>query len=658
LRSEGDSAEAHFNLASSLRGQNRLEEAAAVYRAALKLNPDYAEAHNNLGTILNDLKQADAAEHHYREAIRLKPDHSAAHINLGLLRQVQGRLDEATAALGRALELDPDSVAGRHGLGTVLQKQGKMSEAAACFQEVLRRDPNHVASHLSLGYLYQRVKRSQDAIARCQEALRVDPDNPDAYNNMGVAWASDGHHDEAIACLRRAIELRPGFAMAHSNLAYSLQSLGLLDEAIESHRRAIELPEVVAGPHSNLLYALNYHPGYDADTLFAEHCAWAARWADPLTAASPPHTNDRTPDRWLRLGYVSPHFRAHAVNFFVEPILACHDRSQFETFCYSDVESEDDTTRRLRGYVLHWRDTRSDSDEQLCEQVRRDGIDILVDLTGHLLGGRRMLLFARKPAPIQVSYIGYQNTTGMRAMDYRLTDAYADPAGVTDRFHTEKLVRLPRLYYCFLPSPDAPRVVALPALAAGHVTFGSVNNFMKVTPDALQAWAEILLRVPRSRLILRADMTDSLRQRLLETFARHGVAADRLELVNRLPRQQYLELIQRMDIALDPFPFNGHTTTCDCLWQGVPVVTLSGQTYASRFGGSGLAAMQLHELIADSRDAYLEIAAALGNDLPRLAHLRSTLRDRMAASPLLDFGGFTQNLETEYQRMWRRWCGS
>jgi predicted O-linked N-acetylglucosamine transferase (SPINDLY family) len=658
LRSEPQSAEAHFNLASSLRGQSRLEEAAASYRTALSLKPDFAEAHNNLGTILRDLKQLDEAAEHFRAAMRLKPDNSAAYINFALLESDRNRLDEAVALLAKALEIDPDSLVARHSLGTVLQKQGKIPEAATCFQEVLRRDPNHAPSHLSLGYLYSRVRDSEKAIARCQEALRLDPDNPEAYNNMGVAWAADGHHDEAIADLRRALELRPDFAMAHSNLAISLQSLGLLDEALEHHRRAISLGDAGAGPHSNLLYALNYHPASTPETLFAEHRAWAERWADPLTAASPPHSNDRAPDRWLRLGYVSPHFRAHAVNFFVEPILHCHDPAKFETFCYSDVEHEDETTARLRSYVLHWRETQNLSDEQLAEQVRADKIDILVDLTGHIHGGRRMLMFARKPAPIQVAYIGYQNTTGMRAMDYRLTDAYSDPPGVTDRWHTEKLARLPRLFYCYLPSPDAPRVERSPALTAGHVTFGSVNSFMKVNQDVLKTWAEILLRVTRSRLILRADMTASLRQRLLETFAALGVEADRLELVNRLPRAQYLELIQRMDIHLDPFPFDGHTTTCDCLWQGVPVVTLTGQSYVSRYGASGIAAMGLDELIAESRDAYVDIAVALAGDLARLEGLRSTLRDRMGASPIVDFGGFTANLEAEYQRMWRDWAAA
>ncbi|MEX0678390.1 MAG: tetratricopeptide repeat protein [Pirellulales bacterium] len=657
LRTDSNSADAHFRLAGVLRSQERLDEAAASYRAAIALKPDHPEAHNNLGTILKDQEHLDEAESHYQTAISLKPEDPAPHINLGLLQENQERLDEAAASFGKAIEVDPQNVLARHSLALVLQKQGKLLQAEAAFQEAIRIDPTYSASHMSLGYLYQMQGQAKQAIACCQEVIRLDPNCAEAYNNMGVAWAGEGRHDETIVYCRRAIELRGDFSTAHSNLAVSLQALGQLDEAIEHHRRAVELPDAAASQHSNLLYSMNYHPGFDAATLFAEHRAWGARWADPLTAGSSPHANDRRPDRRLRVGYVSAHFRSHAVNFFTEPILASHDHSAFEVYCYSDVSGHhaDETTRRLRGYADHWRDTLGQTDEHVSELVRGDRIDILVDLTGHINGGNRMLVFARKPAPIQVTYIGYQNTTGMLAMDYRLTDEYADPPGATDALHTEKLVRLPTTFFCYQPSGDAPAVGELPAAANGHVTFGSVNNFTKITVDALRLWAEILLRVPGSRLVIRADMTESLRKRLRETFAEQGIGGERLELVNRLPRLLYLELIKRMDIALDPFPFNGHTTTCDCIWQGVGVVTLSGQTYVSRFGGSGLKTLGLDELIADSREGYLETAVALAQDVERLRRLRATLRERMAASPLLDFAGFTRNLEAAYRRMWHDW---
>jgi predicted O-linked N-acetylglucosamine transferase (SPINDLY family) len=400
---------------------------------------------------------------------------------------------------------------------------------------------------------------------------------------------------------------------------------------------------------------LNYDPAYGAQQVFAEHRAWGERFADPLTAASAPHANDRTPHRRLRVGYMSANFRDQAVNFFSEPILASHDHRNYEIFCYSDVAREDETTRRLRGYADHWRPIVGHSHQQVSEQVRDDRIDILVDLSGHI-GDNRLFVFARKPAPLQVTYIGYQNTTGMAAMDYRLTDAYCDPPGQTEAIHTERLIRLPRSFFCYLSSRDAPAVGPPPAASNGHVTFGSFNHFSKVGPRVLDAWATILAAVPGSRLVILADTTASLVERVAGIFAARGVVGERIEWAARRLRRDYLDVISRVDVALDPFPFNGHTTTCDALWQGVPVVTLSGRTYVSRYGASALATLELHDLISHSVERYVEIATALASDAWRLAELRATLRGRMAASPLLDFASFTRHLEAAYRQMWIAWC--
>jgi predicted O-linked N-acetylglucosamine transferase (SPINDLY family) len=619
---DDDSADAHFRLAGVLQNQERLAEATAEYEAVIAREPGHVEAHNNLGTILKGRQQLAAAEPHFRAAVTGNPIFATGYINLGSLRLTQGRLAEAAADYRQAIQLEPCSAVARSGLGQVLQKQGQLTEARTCFEEAIRLDPTDAEGHRKLGYL--------DALA--------------------------GRFDEAIANCKQALRLQPDFALAHSNLAIALQSQGLLDAAIDEHRKATLCDPHHSGLHSNLLYTLNYHPAYDAEAIHAEHLAWAQRHAEPLTHASEPHAKGRDVDRRLRVGYVSPHFFEHAVNFFSQPILAAHDHERCEIYCYSDVEKPDDTTRVLERHADHWREVQGRTDAEVAEQVRADGIDILVDLTGHIAGGNRMLLFARKPAPIQVTYIGYQNTTGMSAMDYRLTDAYSDPPGETDRYHTEQLERLPTTFFCYQPSSDAPAVGTLPAEQNGFVTFGSINAFTKVTPQVLETWAEILLQVPESHLVIRAEMTPSLRQRLAKVFADRGIAPERLELVNRLPRPRYLELIARLDIALDPFPFNGHTTTCDCLWQGVPVITLSGQTYASRFGGSGLATLGMHDCITRSREEYIRATVALAADRQRLSAYRATLRDRMAASPLLDFHSFTRNLEAAYRRMWRDWC--
>ncbi len=388
--------------------------------------------------------------------------------------------------------------------------------------------------------------------------------------------------------------------------------------------------------------------------MFEEHLEWARRHAEPLTAAAPPLTNDPDPDRRLRVGYVSPYFREHAVNFFTEPLITSHDHGAFEIFLYSDNRRDNDATERLRAASDHWRDVRYKSHAELAELVREDRIDILVDLTGHI-ALHRLLAFARRPAPVQVTYIGYQNTTGMSAMDYRLTDERADPPG-TDCYYTEKLARLPRSYFCYRPAEDVPEVTPLPALANGHVTFGSFNNFTKVTPQVIDTWIEILRRVPDSRLLVLANRGGYVQQQFEQKARTSGVEPGRIELFDRMPRLDYYQLVARADIALDPFPFNGHTTTCDCVWLGLPVVMLQGDTYATRFGSGVLAPVGLERQITRTVDEYVERAVELASDVEGLSELRRELRPRMADSVLLDFQGFARDVEAAYRQMWCDWC--
>lgn len=657
VQAEPGSADAHFDLGSVLQNEHDAVEAAKCYEQALQLETDHALAHVNLGVICKQQGSVAEAIDHFQRALKVEPDNSAALTNLGSAYETAGETNEALAAYRAALAVDPASLTAHNNLGALLQKLGRLDEALDCFQKVVAADPRFVSAYLGFASIYYQQGNLARALASCEQALRIDPRSAKACLHMGIMLNEQGRRDEAILHSRRAIELDPRLPAAHGNLAIALHLLGQAEESLVHQRREIEINPRSALQHSNLLYHLNFQTGLDAQAIFDEHRAWAKKHADPLTAASAPHANDRSPDRRLRVGYVSPHFFGHAVNFFVEPILASHDHQAFEIFCYSDTVREDDATNRLRGYADCWRTILGHGHEQVSQEIRADKIDLLVDLTGHI-GENRTLVFARKPAPVQVSYIGYQNTTGMRAIDYRLTDDYADPPGKTDRYYTEQLVRLPTTFFCYQPSADAPEVGPLPALERGYVTFGSVNNFAKVTPEVLKTWAEILLQVPRAKLVVLADMVDSLARYLRETFAGHGVGPERLELINRLSRPDYLKLITRLDVTLDPFPFDGHTTTCDCTWQGVPVVTLSSHSYASRFGASGLKTLGLDELIAGTRDAYKHIAVELAGDLDHLGHLRSTLRQRMAGSPLLDFETFTRNLEAEYRRMWRRWCSS
>ena len=641
-------------LGEALRAQEEFEPAIAAYREALRLQPDYALAYANLGLALVAIQDAQGAETAYREALRLRPDLFATDNNLGVLLRDQRRWPEARACFDAALQVQADCFEAHNNLGNLLRDEDKLSAAIDAYRRALAINPDYAPAHFNLANALKRAGQNAAAAAEYEHALRLNPSDAQARTNLAAALQRLGRLDEAVAECERAIALRPDLALAHNNLGSCMHARGQIEDALPHFRKAVELSPEDGFLQSNLAHALNYAPGIDAQAIFEEHVRWGRRHADtlaPVARAVP----DRSPARRVRIGYVSAYFREHAISVFTEPLLAAHDHRAFEVTCYSDVRKPDAVTSRFRSSADRWIDTSTLSDTALAERIAADQVDILVDLTGHL-EGNRLLTFARRPAPIQVTYIGYQNTTGMQAMDYRLTDAWSDPQGTTDRFYTEKLVRLPRAFFCYRPADDAPPASALPARTTGGVTFGSFNKLAKITTEVLSAWAQILFRVPNSRLLVLADPSDAALARMRSAFAAHGVAGERLEFVGKRPRREYLELHQQVDIVLDTFPFNGHTTVCEALWMGVPVIVLAGETYVSRFGGSALVNMDLQDLIATSTEGYIETAVQLAGDLDRLPALRATLRERMLASPLLDAAGFTRNLEDAYRQMWTRWC--
>jgi predicted O-linked N-acetylglucosamine transferase (SPINDLY family) len=470
---------------------------------------------------------------------------------------------------------------------------------------------------------------------------------------VGNQRLDEDRPDEAVACFQQVLELRPADWAALSNLAFAYFSQAKVDDAIACYQKALNADRSCVQAHDNLIFALQFSPDYDAAAIFAECRRWNQQHAAVLERFIEPHLNDRTPDRKLRIGYVSPDFRTHASALFLLPLLESHDRQHFEIFCYSNVAAPDFVTARLQQLAQAWRDIHALSDEQTAGLIRRDEIDILIDLKVH--GERnRLLVFARKPAPVQVTWLGYPGTTGLTTIDYRLTDPYLDPSGLYDDCYSERSVRLPDTFWCY--SPIALTLVRdLPALHNGYITFGSLNAFFKVNRDVLGLWARVLRAVERSRLILLASEGSS-RQWVLDILALDGISADRIDFVNRQPRGRYLETYHRIDIALDTFPYNGHTTTLDALWMGVPLVTLVGQTVVGRAGCSQLTNVGLPELIAQAPEEFVNIAAGLASNLDRLRQLRSMLRPQMERSPLMDAARFTRNLEAACRQLWHRWC--
>jgi protein O-GlcNAc transferase len=648
------SPQAHFNRGNALGDKGQLQEAIAAFRQAIALDPNMAEFHSNLGNALKDAGLLDEAIAACQQAIALNPNLPEAYCGLGTALQGNGQLDEAIAAYRRAIALRPNFPEALTNLGIALKDKGLLDEAIAAFGQAIAVKPDHAEAHTNLGNALRDLGQLDDAVAAHRRAIAFKPNFPQAYNNLGVALTVKGEIDEAVGAFRKAIALNPNDLAANSNLGSALKDAGLLDEAIDAFRRAIALQPGHAEAHSKLLLSLHYHPDYDAEKIAEEHRRWNRQHAEPLQISTPFHPNDRRPDRPLRIGYVSADFRNHACAHFLWPLLRNHDHRHFHITCYAQVLNPDSLTQRFMGCADQWRSIVGLSDEQVARRIRDDSIDILVDAMGHS-GGNRLLVFAYKPAPIAASWMGYVGATTLSAIDYRITDSYLHPPGLDDECHTEESIRLPDCLWCYDPLSDEPSVNPLPALNENLVTFGCLNNFCKINEPVLELWARVLNAVDRSRLILLAP-EGSCRLRAMESFRRHGIEAHRVSFVGNRPRPQYLECYHRVDIALDPFPYNGHTTSLDAWWMGVPVVTLVGQTTVGRMGLSHASNLQHSELAAMNPQDYLRTAVALAGDPRRLAHLRSTLRARMQQSPLMDAPKFARNIEAAYRQMWHCWC--
>jgi predicted O-linked N-acetylglucosamine transferase (SPINDLY family) len=498
--------------------------------------------------------------------------------------------------------------------------------------------------------------RFQEAQETALSILAINPNHSEALHMLGLIAMKCGLHENAIEFYRQAIAVNPNRAIFYSNLACAYMSIGMSREGIDSFRHTLILDPSAYALHSNLLFGLHYLPESTSTDIFVEHCLWAIR-----------HTNrpsnviatERNLARPLRIGYLSPDFRDHSVAYFIEPILEAHCRSEFEVFCYSNVNCPDSTTEKLQKLADHWLSIRDLSDDQVYTQIRNDQIDILVDLAGHT-DRNRLKVFAQKPAPIQITYLGYPNTTGMTQMDYRLTDAWTDPPEVLP-LCSETLLRLEPGFLCYRPSSDAPEVFPPPVIASKKITFGCFNNLTKVNPESIDLWAVILNELPDSQLLLKAPQLASpeTKKKFTNFFIAQGISPERILFSPYLQEKNaHLNLYGQVDIALDSFPYNGTTTTCEALWMGVPVITLAGNSHVSRVGVSLLSQLGLEELIASSKDEYIQIAVDLAKDPERLINFRESIRPWMAVHSLCDGEQFTRNLEYTYRQVWQIWCRS
>lgn len=668
-------------------GAGRLDEAQAIYQKIIHADDRHADALHHLGLILMSKGDLAGAIEQMARSAEIAPGEAFYWVNLGAAYRKMGRLDEARGCYERAQSIEPDNAAALTNLGNVLGEQGswekaleayrkaassrgglseawtgmgralfalgKLEEAESALLRARERAPGAFEVHDLLGDVLRDQEKLPQAIESYHNAIRIRPGSAGTWLNLGVTLNMAGRIPDARAALERAREIDGRIGqVAMANL---LKDQGQLDQAIQLFRAALDV-EPDARVHSNLIYTIHYDPRYDGCATLKEQLEWARRYAEPLSAEEGKRTfeNPRMPDRRLRIGYVSPDFRGHPVGRFLKPLLANHDRERFEIICFSNVQRGDAFTDDLKGFVDGWHETRQLNQRELAEFIAGQRIDILVDLSLHT-SGNRLLTFARKPAPIQVTYLGYAGTSGMTAMDYRITDPYLDPPNAQRPFYTERLAYLNRSYWCYAPIPGTPEVGELPAKTAGRVTFGCLNNFCKVSETAQETWGEILRRNERSRLILVA-LEGTHRRDLLERFERWGIEPSRIELISSQPPLEYLKTYNRIDIALDPFPYPGATTTCDALWMGAPTITLAGETAVQRAGVSILSNVGMSEWIAKDRQEYVEIACRWASDLNQLAEVRRGLRHRMTNSPLMDAHALARDMERLYRGMWKEWC--
>jgi predicted O-linked N-acetylglucosamine transferase (SPINDLY family) len=650
-----------MSYADALQALGKLDDALANYRRALEIKPEYAEARNNLGVVLQALGQLDDAVASYRRALEIEPDFAHAHCNLGNALQALAQLDDAVASYRRALEIKPDYAEAHYNLGIALQALGQLDDAVASYRRALKIKPDFAEAHSVLGNALQALGQLDDAVASYRRALAIKPEYAEAHNNLGVALQALRQLDDAVASYRRALAIKPDYAEAHYNLGNALRELGQLDDAVASYRRALAIKPDYAEAYSNLLFVYGYNALIDPHQSIAQARTWEQACLRAQDRQAARHRDFQPPplaDRRLKVGYVSGDFRQHAVSYFVEQLFTQHDRTRVELFAYSTLGQCDAVTQRLQALVEHWVPLAGIPNAAIRERIESDGIDVLIDLSGHTMHNR-LGAFARRAAPVQAHYLGYFASTGLTEMDYWIGDEILTPVE-TDCHFSERVWRLPRVWVSYDGKADAPVADWRPS-PDGAVWLGSFNNLGKLTPATLALWAKALHALPEGKLLLKTrELSDiANRRRILDAMSGHGISPDRVELQDSSATQDWsahMAYYDRLDIALDPVGgVNGGTTTCDALWMGAPVIALEGDRMASRMTTSMLNAIGRPEWVARSEADYIDKVVALARDMEQRKALRASQRKQIAFSPLCDARGLAVSLEDAYEAMFDTW---
>lgn len=670
--------------------QGDLSGAEAAFQAILRQDPEHADAHHLLGVIALQRGQLEVAERLINRAIQGNSGAAMYHSNLGYVLQQQGRLQEALLAIERSIRLGstlPEtfcnggnvlSALGRYkealsaydfalrqrpayfdahyGRGNVLLARGYAQEAANSYRRTLELNPQHAGACNNLAVALVGLDQPEAALEFCDRAIALVPNYAQAYNCRAHALAKLLRFEDALAACQKASELDPEYADVFYNRGNILRELGDVEAAECNYRRALALNPSDGRLHSNVLFVQAASAALTPEEMFDRLREWDDVHGRVSESSAIPRRQESVAARRLRIGYVSPNLRSSVVSFFFEPLLAAHDRTRFDVFCYACFAEAraDMVTQRLRGLAEHWRFVGDDTDAEIAQRISNDGIDILVDLAGHT-ANNRLPVFAFRPAPVQATYLGFFASTGMAAMDYWITDETIHPMD-TRELAAEEIYRLPRCWVCYRPPALAPAVHPCPTHGS-DVVFGSFSHLSKLTPAVIETWSRLLQKLPASRLLIMAKALGDAHvcERLQYQFAAQGVAPERLILRKGGSYRQYFATYAEVDIVLDPFPRTGGTTTAEALWMGVPVVTLAGQRYVERISASKLTALGLTDLIAACREEYIDKASSLAKDPARRRDLRQGLRSRMAQSPLCDENGLARAMESAYTALWERY---
>ena len=651
--------DAYANLGIALRETGKYQDAERSLRKALAINPDHPEANNGLAGIFDLQGRHKDAEPYARRAVTASPGTTEYIVQLATILRNDRRYADSQNAYEQALQRSPDNPRLLYELGSVLREQNLFEEAKTHYARAMKLAPRSTDVLRNSADFFRSIRKNEEAADAYHQLIEI-TDSPDSslYNNYAITLRDLDRFDEAEQMYMKSVELAPENAAGYNNLAILSMEMGKADESIELYAKAIELDPNYGSARSNMLFFMNYSERFSPEDLFAAHLEWQKYHAEPVVAGSDYHGNSSDPGRKLRIGYLSADLYGHAVSYFIDAALKYHDRENFEVYCYAHVLTPDDITKRLTSFVSKFRYIHQLNAREVAHLIREDEIDILIELGGHT-AGNRLDVVALRPAPVQVTWIGYPNTTGLDCVDYRFVDEITDPVGRADETHTEQLWRLPRSFTCYTPTGlNLAESKTPPSEEDGYITFGSFNNSSKLSASTIKTWAKILERVPTAKLLLKSASfsDDDTKERFRKRFMDLGVEPERIELFGRLRTEDHLLLYNKIDIALDPFPYNGTTTSCEAIMMGVPIVTLAGDRHAARVTASILHQVDLDNLVGSDEDDYVKRAVNLANDPERLSAIRRSLRDTMLASALCDGPGHTKEIETAYREMWQRWC--